>query len=186
MPLLRVIIASTRPGRVGLPVGNWFIDVARAHGGFDIEVTDLAELALPFMDEPKHPRFREYTHDHTCAWSEEVDASDAFVFVMPEYNYTTAPALVNALDTVYQEWTYKPVGFVSYGGVSGGMRAVQTTKLMVTSFKMVPMMEAVNIPFFSTLMENGVFKGNELHDKAVPLMLDEMARWSDALKVLRA
>ena len=104
---------------------------------------------------------------------------------MPEYNYSTAPALVNALDTVYHEWTYKPVGFVSYGGVSGGMRAVQTTKLMVTSFKMMPMIEAVNIPFFSQLMDAGVFKSNETHDKAVPVMLDEMWRWSEALKSLR-
>ena len=57
------------------------------------------------------------------------------------------PALVNALDTLYREWTYKPVGFVSYGGVSGGIRSVQTAKLMVTGFKMMPMVEAVNIPF---------------------------------------
>ena len=69
--------------------------------------------------------------------------------------------------------------------VAGGMRAAQTTKLMVTSFKMMPMLEAVNIPFFSHLMENGVFKSNETHDKAVPVMLDELLRWSDALRVLR-
>ena len=92
---------------------------------------------------------------------------------------------MNALDTVYHEWTYKPVGFVSYGGASGGMRSVQTAKLMVTGFKMMPMVEAVNIPFYTQLMENGVFKSNELHDKAVPVMLDELRRWSEALKTLR-
>ena len=66
------------------------------------------------------------------------------------------------------------------------MRAVQTGKLMVTGFKMMPMVEAVNVPFFSQLMENGVFKSNETHDKAAPVMLDELLRWAEALTVLRA
>ena len=57
---------------------------------------------------------------------------------------------------------------------------------MATGFKMMPMVEAVNIPFFSQLMENGVFKGNEAADKMVAPMLDELLRWTDALKVLRA
>jgi hypothetical protein len=74
---------------------------------------------------------------------------------------------------------------VSYGGISGGMRAVQTEKLMVTGFKMMPMVEAVNIPFYTQFVENGVFKSNETHDKAVPVMLDELLRWAEALKTLR-
>jgi NAD(P)H-dependent FMN reductase len=115
-----------------------------------------------------------------------VNDADAFVFVSAEYNYSTPPALVNALDTVYHEWSYKPVGFVTYGGVSGGLRAMQMTRTMVTAFKMMPLVEAVNIPFFAQLLEHGVFKSNETHDKAVPVMLDELLRWSAALKVLRA
>ena len=107
------------------------------------------------------------------------------MFVTPEYNYTIPPALVNALDHLYHEWSYKACGFVSYGGVSGGTRSVQTAKLMVTGFKMVPIVEAVNIPFYAQLMENGVFKGSETADKAVPVMLDELLRWTDALKALR-
>src|SRR5690242_5860222 len=83
---LLIIIASTRPGRVGLPVGQWFSERAREHGGFEVSVADLAELALPFMDEPNHPRLRLYTHQHTKEWSALVDAADAFVFVSPEYN----------------------------------------------------------------------------------------------------
>jgi len=186
MPKLTVILGSIREGRVGGPVASWFVDKAKAHGKFDVQVADLKELNLPLLNEPHHPRLKKYVHESTKNWSAIVGGSDAFVFVMPEYNYTTAPALVNALDTVFHEWSYKPVGFVSYGGVSGGMRAVQTTKLMITSFKMVPMLEAVNIPFVQQLIENGVFKSNETHDKAAPVMLDELYRWSEALRVLRA
>ena len=121
MPLqLDVIVASTRPGRVGVHVGRWFHEVAREHSGFETHWIDLAEVGLPLVDEPKHPRLRDYQHEHTKRWSAIVDAADAFVLVTPEYNYSPTPALTNAIDTVLHEWAYKPVGFVSYGGVSGG------------------------------------------------------------------
>jgi NAD(P)H-dependent FMN reductase len=178
MPKLTVILASVREGRGGEAIAQWFVTRAKEHGKFDVQLADLKELKLPILDEPHHPRLKKYVHDSTKAWSAIVDASDAFVFVTPEYNYTLPPALVNALDTVYHEWTYKPIGFVSYGGVSGGMRAVQTAKLMVTGFKMMPMIEAVNIPFFSQLIDAGVFKSNDVHDKAAPVMLDELLRWA--------
>ena len=182
---LTVIIASVREGRQGEAVARWFVERATQHGKFDVEVADLKEHNLPIFDEPHHPRLKKYVHDSTKQWSALVDGSDAFVFVTPEYNYTMPPALVNAVDTLYHEWTYKPVGFVSYGGVSGGIRSVQTAKLMVTGFKMMPMVEAVNIPFFTQLIENGVFKSNETYDKAVGPMLDELLKWTEALKRLR-
>ena len=182
---LTVVLASVRDGRAGEAIAQWFVTRAKEHGKFDIEIADLKELDLPIMNEPQHPRLKKYVHESSKRWSGIVGGSDAFVFVTPEYNYTMPPALVNALDTVYHEWTYKPVGFVSYGGVSGGMRSVQTAKLMVTGFKMMPMVEAVNIPFYTQLIENGVFKSNETHDKAVGPMLDELLRWSEALKTLR-
>jgi NAD(P)H-dependent FMN reductase len=182
---LTVVLASVRDGRAGEAIAQWFVTRAKEHGKFDIEIADLKELNLPIMNEPQHPRLKKYVHESSKRWSGIVGGSDAFVFVTPEYNYTMPPALVNALDTLYHEWTYKPVAFVSYGGVSGGIRSVQTAKLMVTGFKMMPMVEAVNIPFYSQLMQDGVFKSNETHDKAVGPMLDELARWSEALKSLR-
>ena len=182
---LTVVLASVRDGRAGEAIAQWFVTRAKEHGKFDIEIADLKELNLPIMNEPQHPRLKKYVHESSKRWSGIVGGSDAFVFVTPEYNYTMPPALVNALDTLYHEWTYKPVAFVSYGGVSGGIRSVQTAKLMVTGFKMMPMVEAVNIPFYSQLMQDGVFKSNETHDKAVAPMLDELARWSEALKSLR-
>ena len=139
MPKLSVVIASTRPGRVGLPVGRWFFERAKAHGKFDVELLDLKEQNLPLLDEPKHPRFQQYEHEHTKAWSAKVRASDAFVFVTPEYNYGAPPSLINALDYLVHEWACKPAGFVSYGGASGGMRSVQMTKLVLTSLKIMPL-----------------------------------------------
>ncbi len=186
MPVLRIIIASTRPGRAGLPVADWFIGVARDHDGFDVEVTDLAELDLPFMDEPKHPRFHEYTHDHTRAWSETVAASDAFVFVMPEYNFGINAPLKNAIDYLHQEWQDKPVAFVSYGGIAGGTRAVQMTKQIVSALKMLPVYEAVYIPFVARQIEDGRFTPSDITQTSAVALLDELVRVEAALRPLRA
>ena len=187
MPTLQIVIASTRPGRVGLPVGQWFEGQARAHGGFDVDVADLAEIGLPFMDEPNHPRLRAYTHDHTKAWSARVDAADAFVFVTPEYNYGMVAPLKNAIDFLHQEWSHKPVGFVSYGGVSAGTRGVQMAKQVVTTLGMVPVQEAVSIPFVTQFIDDdGVVQANETMEKASQAMLDGLLRMESALRVLRA
>ena len=92
-PKLQIIIASTRPGRVGLPIGRWFEQCAIAHGAFEVEVADLAEINLPFLDEPNHPVQQRYTKQHTLDWSARIAASDAFVFVMPEYNHSYSAPL---------------------------------------------------------------------------------------------
>ncbi len=146
MPRLHVVIASTRPGRTGPAVADWFTGIAEKHGGFDVHVVDLAEVGLPLLDEPHHPAERNYTHQHTKDWSASVDAADAFVFVAPEYNYGINAALKNAIDYLYFEWQYKPVGIVSYGNTSAGLRAAQMTKQVVTTLKMMPVTESVGDP----------------------------------------
>jgi NAD(P)H-dependent FMN reductase len=186
MPSLQIIIASTRPGRVGLPVAQWFQERAVAHGGFDVELVDLAEVALPFLDEPNHPRLRRYEHQHTKDWSAKVDAADAFAFVMPEYNYGFNAPLKNAIDFLNQEWRYKPVGFVSYGGVAAGTRAVQMAKQVVTTLKMTPVFDAVAIPFVRQFLDDEErLQANEVMEHAAVAMLDELVRVEAALRPLR-
>ncbi len=185
MPLLTVVVASTRPGRSGLPISEWFVDRARTHGAFEVAVVDLAELALPLLDEPNHPRLRQYTQDHTWAWSRIVDASDAFVLVTPEYNFGYPAALKNALDYLHQEWQYKPVGFVSYGGIAAGTRAVQQLKQVVTALKMFPVYEAVQIPFHTQFIEDGGVQANESMERAADAMLDELARIEPGFRLMR-
>lgn len=184
-PSLLIVIASTRPGRVGLPVGRWFEERARAHGGFRVTVVDLAALGLPLLDEPNHPRLRKYTQPHTRAWSQLVDGADAFAFVMPEYNYSFTAPLKNALDYLHQEWQYKAVGLVSYGGVSAGTRAAAALRAPLGALKMFPLAEAVSIPFVGRLIDDGVLQANEVMDQGAEAMLDELVRVSAALAVLR-
>jgi NAD(P)H-dependent FMN reductase len=186
MPRLMIIIASTRPGRVGLPVARWFIDRASRHGGFELDVVDLAELGLPLLDEPDHPRLRKYTKEHTRAWSEQVDGADAIVFVTAEYNYGYPAALKNAIDYLHHEWFYKALGFVSYGGVAAGTRSMLQLKQVAGSVKMVPVMEAVNIPFVRQFIgEDGELHANDVMEEAAVALLDELLRVDQALRPLR-
>ena len=185
MPNLLIIIASTRPGRAGLPVARWFEPIARAHGAFDVAVADLAEWNLPFLDEPDHPKLRRYTKEHTVRWSAEVDAADAFVFVMPEYNHGFNAPLKNAIDFLHQEWAHKPAGFVSYGGVAAGMRAVQQLKQVLISLNMVPVNDAVAIQFIAKQIEDGELVAGEILEQAADAMLTELARVAEAARSLR-
>lgn len=187
MPLrLHVILGSTRPGRVGATVARWFHGAAVEHGRFECELVDLAAFDLPVYDEPRHPVLQQYEHEHTRRWAASVASADAYVFVTPEYNYGPPPALLNALDYVYKEWNYKPAGFVSYGGASGGIRAVQATKQTLTTLKMVPLVEAVMIPMVAQqLDEDREFRPGEIHATSARTMLDELLRWAEALKSMR-
>ena len=188
MPVkLHTIICSTRPGRVGPAVARWFHEFAQRHGGFDAELVDLADFNLPVYDEPEHPFLGKYQHEHTKRWSASVAAAGAYVFVTPEYNYHPPASLVNALDFVYREWTYKPCGFVSYGGVSGGLRGAQIARLHVTTLKMMPMMEGVAVPMVKNhLGGGGEFTSNGHIDSSAKKLLDELLRWAEALKPMRA
>jgi NAD(P)H-dependent FMN reductase len=184
---LKIIVASTRPGRVGLPIGKWIEAEAAGHCGFsEIELVDLREVNLPFMNEPNHPRLGRYTHQHTRDWSAKVAEAEAFVFVMPEYNYGYNAELKNAIDYLYREWRYKPVGLVSYGGVAAGTRAAQMIKQVVTALKMAPVVEAVSLPFVRQFLDDdGNVAPNDVMTASAKAMFDELIRVSEALRRLR-
>jgi len=104
----------------------------------------------------------------------------------PEYNHGTSAPLKNAIDDLHLEWQYKPVGFVSYGGVAAGTRAVEQTKQVVTAVRMVPVVEAVTIPFFQQFLdEDGTVRANEPMEQGAAAMLDELVRVEEAPRPLR-
>ncbi|MFJ3622085.1 NADPH-dependent FMN reductase [Streptomyces iakyrus] len=182
---LTTVVASTRPGRVGRSVADWFTARAAQCEQFESHVVDLRELALPFFDEPHPPALQQYTHHHTRAWSRIVDASDAFVFVTPEYNGGFPAPLKNAWDYLVVEWQHKPAAFVSYGGVSAGTRAVQMAKQVVANLRMLPIGPTVSIPFVSERVEDGAFLAGKIHEAAAEHMLDELVRTATVMRRLR-
>ena len=185
MPKLMIVVASVRPGRIGLPIANWVRDVVVADGRFDVDWADLAEIKLPFMDEPNHPKLRQYTHPHTLAWSARVEAADAFIFVSPEYNYSYAPSLKNALDYLNREWWRKPLGTVSYGGISGGTRGVTAIRPTEVNLGLVATAANVEIPWAAKQVIDDRFEPRESQQELLAAQLDELALLDTALRPLR-
>jgi NAD(P)H-dependent FMN reductase len=181
MTRIMIVVGSVRPGRIGLPIAEWVRGVA-AEAGFDIDFADLAEIGLPFMDEPNHPRLRKYTRQHTLDWSARVSAAEGFVFVTPEYNHSFAPALKNAIDFLSQEWWRKPVGFVSYGGVSAGTRGVTALGPVLQGLGMVRTGANVELPFAKLQIADGVFTPNE---KESAIILKQFAELEGLIPALR-
>ena len=183
---LKIIITSTRPGRKGPAIAEWFYALAQQHPEFNTELIDLADMHLPIYDEPFHPVLRKYEHQHTKDWSAKIDDADAIVWVAPEYNFSFNAAFKNAFDYLHHEWKFKPAGVVSYGGVSAGTRALEMIKLVLTSGNMMPVTESVNIPFFTKLISpDGVFQPPPESEKAAEAMLASLAKWTAALKPMR-
>ncbi len=184
-PVLTIVIASMRDSRKGDVVGRWIASEAEKHGGFTIQVADLKEINLPLMTEPNPPRARQYTQEKTWEWSRLIDGSDAFVFVMPEYNSSVSAPLANAIDYLVLEWQYKPAAIVSYGGLSGGMRAAQQLKERMVHLSMVPVAQQVALPFLSEHIKDGEFQGYELAEIAMRDALNALQTWHPALQSLR-
>lgn len=186
MHTIKIITSTTREGRKGDIIANWMFELTRQTNLFKTEMLDLTTINLPLMDEPHHPRLQQYTHEHTKKWSEQIQSADGFIIILGEYNFGFPAPIKNALDYLFNEWKYKPVGLVSYGGVSGGLRASQMLKLVLTALSMMPIPAQVNIPFFAKFInDEDVFMPDETITKSAHGMLHELKRWADALKAMR-
>lgn len=179
---LLVVVASTRPTRVGPAVADWFLAQVPADPDLEVDVADLAQIALPFLDEPVDAHSGGYVHAHTLAWSARVDAADAVVLVMPEYNRGYTAPLKNALDYLADEWRDKPVGFVSYGMSSGGMRAVEAITPVVVALGMLPVASAVTVHLRRWLGEDGQMHDDGTLAGAAARMLDDVRRLAALLR----
>lgn len=154
---LMIILGSVRPQRVGLHVALWAHELVTQAPGIEIDFVDLAELHLPFMDEPSHPEHQQYTKAHTRAWSARVGAADAFLVISPEYNNSYSPALKNAIDFLHHEWAGKPMGFISYGGPAGGTRGVAALRPVLDSLQLVSTRANVAIPYVTAQIADDYF-----------------------------
>ncbi|HOA57757.1 MAG TPA: NAD(P)H-dependent oxidoreductase [Dermatophilaceae bacterium] len=126
---LRIVVASTRPRRLGPVIADWVRNQAPLDV-FAVEVIDLAELNLPLLDEVEMPSTGIYHHEHTLRWKGLVDGADAIVLVTPEYNAGYPAALKNAIDYLYAEWAGKPIALFAYGHSGGASASAQLSVVL--------------------------------------------------------
>ena len=186
MTHIQVILGSTRPGRFGDKVAEWFMAHAAAHPGLDVELIDLAHWPLPFFNSPVPPAMQESQDPAVVAWSDKVSAADGYVLVTPEYNHGYPAVLKNALDHVVRPWRHKPVGFVGYGGPGAGVRAVEQLRQVVIELEMIPLRQQVAIAnVYSAFDPTGALTDPSGPDRQAVAVLDELALWSPASTDLR-
>lgn len=137
---------------MGGVVANWVRTHAEADERFEVDFVDFQEFKLPFFDEPISPFSMQppdnYTHPEGKAWAQRVSMAEGFIIVSPEYNHGYSAVLKNALDWVGPEWTGKLVGFVSYGGIGGGIRAVEQLRQVVVELGLIQIANAIHFPYF--------------------------------------
>ncbi|AXK34485.1 NADPH-dependent oxidoreductase [Streptomyces armeniacus] len=185
---LAVIYGSVREGRFGPVVGDWFAGEAETHGGFgEVDVIDLADHELPLI----FPDFSAGPPPETArvleGLSERLAAADAFVVVTPEYNHSFPASLKNGIDWFHGEWQAKPVGFVAYGGVSGGLRAVEQLRQVFAELHAVTVRDALSFHNAGGLFgPDGRPKDAEGSGAAAKGMLDQLTWWASALREARA
>lgn len=179
---LTVIVGSNREGRFAPVIADWFLDHAAQHADFTVDVLDLGdpdtELPTALSYDPA-PAVR----DRLTKVSPRLAAADAFVVLTPEYNHSFPASIKNLIDWHFTEWQAKPVGFVSYGGMSGGLRAVEQLRQVFAEMHAVTVRDTVS--FHNArghFDEDGRHKDPTAADAAAKTMLDQIAWWAHALR----
>jgi len=189
MTRVAIITGSTRPGRRAESVAQWVHRVASSNYQSEFEVVDLADHALPLLDEPAPAAMGTYVHEHTKRWAKVVASYDAYVFIAPEYNHSIPAVLKNAIDYLYAEWGDKSAGLVTYG-LQGGTRAGEHLRLILAELKVADVRTHVALSLRDDFLFNDPHDPISLtpprHQEAVlRRLLDEVLNWSEALEHLR-
>jgi NAD(P)H-dependent FMN reductase len=175
---LAIITGSVRDSRFGPTVSAWFAAQARDHGAYDVDVIDLAAYQFP-NSMVKTPDVEDFAR--------RIDEADAVVVITPEYNHSFPGPLKTAIDALKAPWQAKPVGFVAYGGMSGGLRAVEALRIVFAELHATTIRDTVS---FHRARNQFDAEGNPVDPEAVNaaarVVLDQLEWWGSALQQARA
>jgi NAD(P)H-dependent FMN reductase len=180
---LVVVVGSVREGRFGPVVAGWFADRAREHGGFDVEVVDLADVEVPLELPSAPPKYAGDSYPRPAGMApltSALERADAVVLVTPEYNHSYPASLKSAIDWHFTQWAAKPVAFVSYGGAAGGRHAVLHLENVLTELHAVTIRDGLAFPNYFLAWEDGAPLDADAETRA-KTVLDQLGWWADAL-----
>jgi NAD(P)H-dependent FMN reductase len=179
-----MIVGSVREGRFGSTVANWFLDHAKQRTDVEIDVIDLVDVPLPVvLSNQPSAEVAEVLGNVTP----RLDAAEAFVLVTPEYNHSFPASLKNVIDWHYTQWRAKPVGFVSYGGLGGGLRSVEHLRLVLAELHAVTIRDVVSFHnAWDRFDGNGEPREPQGCAEAATILLDELVWFGRALRDARA
>lgn len=173
-----IILGSTRDGRVSPQVGNWVKELADKREDAQYEIVDIADYNLPFLGTT------DGTEPGIAAWNAKLAQLDGFIFIVQEYNHSITGALKNALDFAREAWNNKAAGIVSYGSV-GGARAAEHLRGILGELAVADVRTHPALSLFTDFENGSQFKPADMHVGTVNEMLNQLVKWSTALKTIR-
>ncbi|MGN8114656.1 NADPH-dependent FMN reductase [Labrys sp. 22185] len=176
---LGLIYGSSRHGRFCDTIGQWAHSRIAHTRQFDIDIVDPQQIDLAAL-----------LHQEDCparqALRRRLADADCFVLVTPEYNhgYTAAAKLI--IDAAGREWAEKPIAFVSYGGISGGLRAIEQLRLVFGELHAIALRDSVSLAnaWRAIDAEGRLMPGPETC-QAMEVMIGQLQRWAGALRQIR-
>jgi NAD(P)H-dependent FMN reductase len=167
---LSIIVGSVRAGRFAPVVAGWFVGRPKQRDELIVDVVDLAEVAVPSQ-----------------SFVESIDRADAVVVITPEYNHSFPGPLKTAIDSLGRPWAAQPVGLVSYGGISGGLRAVEALRLVFAELRALTIRETVSFAFAREQFDaHGEPRDPDAVNTAAGVLLDQLGWWARTLREGRA
>lgn len=155
---IKLILGSVRQGRVGAPIAEWLVNVAK-ESGVDVEVLDLKEVNLPKFESAVSPMYAAVDTPEAKAWAAQIAEADGLIFLTSEYNRSIPASLKDAIDYLYTEWNGKRASIVSYGWIDGGASATKHLTDILNWVKIELVAPSVAIKFTpETFNESGQFK----------------------------
>ncbi|GAA1602350.1 NAD(P)H-dependent oxidoreductase [Kribbella hippodromi] len=164
-PLRLVVLTRTlEPGRFGTAVTRWFARQAERADEFKLDLVDLSVAPLDGL-------------------AVRIADADAVMIVTAEYNHAYPGDVKTAIDAVRRPWYAKPVGFVVYGGRSGGLRAAEQLRLVFGELHAVTIRDSLGF------REEDFVDGEPVDpttSTAAAALLRQLAWWARSLRDARA
>lgn len=176
---IALIYGSTRPGRLCDKVASWAASQISVRPEFSLDVVDPAS--------PQARGAEQSGESFDLAWlRQHIGEADAFVVVTPEYNHGYPAALKSLIDSVGTEWHAKPVAFVSYGGISGGIRAAEQLRQVFAEVHAVAIRETVPLTMaWEQFESDGTLKNPARAVRQMQSVLNRLVWWANALREAR-
>ena len=187
MPKIGIIISTDRDTRFGDKPARWIYDEASKRSDLEFEIVDLRDFPLPFFNEVASNLWVPTQNEVGVRWQQKIAEFDGYIFVTAEYNHGVSGVLKNALDFAYTEWNKKPAAYVGYGSV-GAARAIEQLRLIHVELQMAPLHKGVHIQggdFMAVWQGGQSLESLTYLQPGVKDMLDELAWWTNTLKVAR-
>ncbi len=175
---LAVVIGSNREGRFGGIVARWFLETIAGTEGIDLDVIDLADLDL-------HTRIGIDPPEPMQSVFGRVADADAFVFITPEYNHSFPASIKAFIDLHVEQWSGKAIGFVSYGGIAGGLRSVEALRLVFASLNAATVRNTVSFANAWDQFAGGTPSDPERSAHAANSLVEQLKWWGHALRTAR-